>query len=114
MAKAQLKYRLTIDWMPTDEDYLFVEVHRPDITSQHLQQIIKEFRAYWMNRLDAKGEKRAQDWKAAWRNWIMKVVVKPIYAPKQQYQTKAERARNFTDALEGRRSEQPYRIIDIN
>lgn len=95
MAKAQPKYRLNIDWMPTDEDYLFVEVHRPDITRQHLEQIIKEFRAYWMNRLDAKGEKRAQDWKAAWRNWIMKVVVRPSYAQRPHYESEKDRSRRI-------------------
>lgn len=110
MATKPTKYRLTIEWMPTDEDYLFVEVHRPEITRQRLDQEIKKFRAYWMERLDKKGEKRAQDWKMAWRNWIGNVIVKPTYQP---FETAKEQSRRLAlEQLTGGRVDANH-IIDI-
>jgi hypothetical protein len=110
MAKVQQKYRLNIEWMPTDEDYLFVEVHRAEISRQRLDQEIKKFRAYWMNRKDAKGEKSERYWKAAFRNWIMNVIVKPAYQP---FETAKDQSRRIAlEQLTGGRQDASH-IIDI-
>lgn len=112
MATRPPKYRLNIEWMPTDEDYLFVEVQRPEITRERLDQEIKKFRAYWMNRLDAKGEKRAQDWKMTWRNFVMNIIVKPTYAPRQFETAKDQSRRLALEQLTGGRQD-ACNIIDI-
>jgi hypothetical protein len=110
MATKRQRTRLTIDWQPNERDYLFCEHARPDL---NVRQVVTEFRTYWMGRLDSAGEKA--DWSMTWRNWVAKARAKPTYAPKVQYQTKTEKARDFTDALEGRRQiEQANRIVDIN
>jgi hypothetical protein len=107
MAKAT---RLSQDWQPSDEDYLFCEANRPDL---NVRETILQFKTYWIAQPMKAGEK--VNWSRTWRNWVARARAKPVFAPKTQFETKADKARNFTDALEGRRRiEQPNRIIDIN
>jgi hypothetical protein len=107
MAKAT---RLSQDWQPSDEDYLFCEANRPDL---NVRETILQFKTYWIAQPMKAGEKVS--WSRTWRNWVARARAKPVFAPKPQFETKADKARNFTDALEGRRRiEQSNRIIDIN
>jgi hypothetical protein len=106
MAKAT---RLSQDWQPSDEDYLFCEANRPDL---NVRETILQFKTYWIAQPMKAGEK--VNWSRTWRNWVARARAKPTYATEQkQHKTKAQMASSALQKICFRRKPDDG-IIDIN
>lgn len=107
MAKAT---RLSQDWQPSDEDYLFCEANRPDL---NVRETILQFKTYWIAQPMKAGEK--VNWSRTWRNWVARARAKPTYADQKKV-NRTTSAQMFSSALSeichGTRNDK--RIIDIN
>ncbi len=97
--------RLPDDWTPTDDQLAFCKAERPDLKPQ---EVAARFRDYWIAKAGKDGRKA--DWEATWRNWVRN---ERRQTPPQPYQTAADKAKTFADALTGRNREQPIDIIDL-
>jgi hypothetical protein len=99
--------RITPDWQPSDEDYLFCEANRPDL---NVREVILQFRTYWLAQPMKAGEKA--NWSRTWRNWVARARAKPTYAPRQFETAKDQSRRLALEQLTGGRQD-ACNIIDI-
>lgn len=102
MAKAT---RLSQDWQPSDEDYLFCEANRPDL---NVRETILQFKTYWIAQPMKAGEK--VNWSRTWRNWVARARAKPTF--KQFENAKDQSRRLALEQLTGGRQD-ACNIIDI-
>lgn len=105
--------RLSEDWQPSDEDYDFCVVNRPDLD---VKQTILQFRSYWLAQPMKAGMK--SNWSRTWKNWVARARATPSYAQKvkpsgQAVKTKAQMATSALDRICFRRQNDAG-IIDIN
>ena len=97
--------RITPDWQPSDEDYLFCEANRPDL---NVREVILQFRTYWLAQPMKAGEKA--NWSRTWRNWVARARAKPTYKP---FESSKEQSRRLAlEQLTGGRVDANH-IIDI-
>jgi len=99
--------RLAPDWLPSDEDVLYCQTHRPELDHKN---VAENFRDYWIAKSGAQAAK--MDWPATWRSWVRKET-----APRQAnkpYVTAADKTKAFADRLTGNhRNDNDNRTIDI-
>lgn len=111
-AEAAPATRLPADWMPEQEDVLFLLAERPDLSPDGTTS---RFRDYWIAQPGAKGRK--VDWHATWRNWVRNERTAPQArgSPAGYESAKDRSRREASEQLTGRKqNDQRHDIIDIN
>lgn len=110
-AESATATRLPADWMPDQDDVLFLLTERKDLSPD---LTASRFRDYWVAQPGAKGRK--VDWHATWRNWVRNERAAPQArgSPAGYESAKDRSRREASENLTGRRHEQRHDIIDIN